>query len=271
MRFVDIDPATWNLDTAAAAAAVGAADEGVVRGLLRRPAGRPRAAATASRGDVVVIEDGCHALGGHRDGAMVGGPGGADITCFSLHPVKSMTTGEGGLATHRGRRARRAPAPLPHARHRARARVARRRPTAPGTWRCRSSASTTGSPTSSARSGSRSSGGSTAGSTRRNEIAARYRELLADEERHRRCRPRRRRARCTATTCSSIRVRAGAQARLRASSRGCAPPASASRCTTSRSTACPYYRDTLGVAAGRLPATPRTTTPARSRCRCSRR
>ena len=32
-------------------------------------------------------------------GTKVGGPGGADITCFSLHPVKSMTTGEGGLAT----------------------------------------------------------------------------------------------------------------------------------------------------------------------------
>jgi len=30
---------------------------------------------------------------------MVGGPGGADITCFSLHPVKSMTSGEGGIAT----------------------------------------------------------------------------------------------------------------------------------------------------------------------------
>ena len=47
----------------------------------------------------VVIEDGCHALGGHRGGVPVGGPGGADITCFSLHPVKAMTTGEGGLAT----------------------------------------------------------------------------------------------------------------------------------------------------------------------------
>ena len=31
-------------------------------------------------------------------GAPVGAPGGADITCFSLHPVKAMTTGEGGVA-----------------------------------------------------------------------------------------------------------------------------------------------------------------------------
>ena len=43
-----------------------------------------------------MIEDGCHAIGGHRGGATVGGPGGADMTTFSFHPVKSMTTGEGG-------------------------------------------------------------------------------------------------------------------------------------------------------------------------------
>ena len=46
-----------------------------------------------------MIEDGCHALGGHRDGTMVGGPGAADMTTFSFHPVKAMTTGEGGLVT----------------------------------------------------------------------------------------------------------------------------------------------------------------------------
>ncbi len=43
-----------------------------------------------------MIEDACHALGGHRGGRRVGGPGGADMTAFSFHPVKAMTTGEGG-------------------------------------------------------------------------------------------------------------------------------------------------------------------------------
>jgi UDP-4-amino-4,6-dideoxy-N-acetyl-beta-L-altrosamine transaminase len=97
VRFVDIDPATWNLDTAAAAAAVGPRTKAVVPVSF---AGLPvdLAPLRALGGDLVIIEDACHAIGGHRDGVKVGGPGGADITCFSLHPVKSMTSGEGGFA-----------------------------------------------------------------------------------------------------------------------------------------------------------------------------
>ena len=97
-RFVDIDPATWNLDTAAAAAAVGPRTKAIVPVSF---AGLPvdLAPLDAVRDRVTVIEDGCHALGGHRDGRWVGGPGGADITIFSLHPAKAITTGEGGLAT----------------------------------------------------------------------------------------------------------------------------------------------------------------------------
>jgi|1185.fasta_scaffold13707_2 perosamine synthetase len=97
-RFVDIDPATWNLDTAAAAAAVGPRTKAIVPVSF---AGLPvdLAPLDAVRDRVTVIEDGCHALGGHRDGRWVGGEGGADITIFSLHPAKAITTGEGGLAT----------------------------------------------------------------------------------------------------------------------------------------------------------------------------
>jgi UDP-4-amino-4,6-dideoxy-N-acetyl-beta-L-altrosamine transaminase len=97
-RFVDVDPATWNLDTAAAAAAVGPRTKAVVPVSFT---GLPvdLAPLDAVRDRVTVIEDGCHALGGHRDGRWVGGPGGADITIFSLHPAKTITTGEGGLAT----------------------------------------------------------------------------------------------------------------------------------------------------------------------------
>jgi perosamine synthetase len=98
VRFSDIDPATWNLDTAAAVAAVGPQTRVIVPVSFT---GLPvdLAPLDAVRGDVAVVEDACHALGGDRDGRKVGGPGGADITCFSLHPVKSLTTGEGGLAT----------------------------------------------------------------------------------------------------------------------------------------------------------------------------
>ena len=94
-RFVDIDPDTWNLDMAVAAAAAGERTRAVVAVSY---AGLPAGLGPVADG-LTVIEDGCHALGGHRGGAAVGGPGGADMTCFSFHPVKAMTTGEGGAVT----------------------------------------------------------------------------------------------------------------------------------------------------------------------------
>lgn len=95
-RLMDIDPATWNLDTRAAADAIGPQTKLVVPVSF---AGLPVDLEPLRDRGVAIVEDGCHALGGHRDGVPVGGPSGADITCFSLHPVKAMTTGEGGVAT----------------------------------------------------------------------------------------------------------------------------------------------------------------------------
>lgn len=47
--------------------------------------------------DRIIIEDASHALGGlASNGRPVGGSGDADMTVFSFHPVKPITTGEGG-------------------------------------------------------------------------------------------------------------------------------------------------------------------------------
>jgi perosamine synthetase len=46
---------------------------------------------------LLVIEDACHALGAESDGRRVGSI--ADMTVFSFHPVKHITTGEGGMVT----------------------------------------------------------------------------------------------------------------------------------------------------------------------------
>lgn len=46
-----------------------------------------------------VIEDASHAIGGRYLGEMIGGCNYSDITIFSFHPVKIITTGEGGVAT----------------------------------------------------------------------------------------------------------------------------------------------------------------------------
>ena len=45
-----------------------------------------------------VIEDASHAIGGKYNGVPVGNCNFSDITIFSLHPVKIITSGEGGLA-----------------------------------------------------------------------------------------------------------------------------------------------------------------------------
>lgn len=58
----------------------------------------PIASAAAQRG-WSVVEDACHALGArYDDGTPVGGAP-ATLACFSFHPVKTITTGEGGVVT----------------------------------------------------------------------------------------------------------------------------------------------------------------------------
>jgi UDP-4-amino-4,6-dideoxy-N-acetyl-beta-L-altrosamine transaminase len=97
-RFLDISERDWNLDTAAVAAAAGERTRAVVAVSYT---GLPvdLAPLDSVRDRVTVIEDAAHALGGRRADRMVGGPGGADMTVFSFHPVKAMTTGEGGVVT----------------------------------------------------------------------------------------------------------------------------------------------------------------------------
>ena len=51
----------------------------------------------ASRHDLVIIADACHALGGSYHGQIVGTL--ADLNTFSFHPVKHITTAEGGMVT----------------------------------------------------------------------------------------------------------------------------------------------------------------------------
>ncbi|HWP94752.1 MAG TPA: UDP-4-amino-4,6-dideoxy-N-acetyl-beta-L-altrosamine transaminase [Gammaproteobacteria bacterium] len=55
----------------------------------------------ADRYGFAVIEDASHAIGGRYDGGPVGDCRYSDITIFSFHPVKIVTTGEGGMATTR--------------------------------------------------------------------------------------------------------------------------------------------------------------------------
>jgi perosamine synthetase len=106
-RFVDISPSTLNLDGERVVHEVGERTRAVVTvSFAGLPADLEPFAPVRER--LVVIEDGSHALGARRAGTPVGSAGGADLTTFSFHPVKAMTTGEGGaVATEDDELARR--------------------------------------------------------------------------------------------------------------------------------------------------------------------
>lgn len=53
----------------------------------------------AERYGFAVLEDASHAIGGHYRGEPVGNCRYSEVTVFSFHPVKIITTGEGGVAT----------------------------------------------------------------------------------------------------------------------------------------------------------------------------
>lgn len=103
--FVDIDPHSFNVSPETFEAALIEAERRGETPDLFIPvhfAGQPcdmeGLAAVARRWRVAIIEDACHALGAAVNGLPVGGcHSGSAAACFSLHPVKSITTGEGGL------------------------------------------------------------------------------------------------------------------------------------------------------------------------------
>jgi len=102
--FSDIDPVTRNLDAGALAADWSDDVKAVIPvAYAGQPADMPRVAAIAREKGAVVIEDASHATGGGfvHEGRVwkTGGHPWADMTVFSFHPVKTLTTGEGGMIT----------------------------------------------------------------------------------------------------------------------------------------------------------------------------
>lgn len=53
----------------------------------------------ADKNNLIIIEDACHALGAKYKDSKIGDCKYSDMTVFSLHPVKHITTGEGGIIT----------------------------------------------------------------------------------------------------------------------------------------------------------------------------
>ncbi|MVV51318.1 UDP-4-amino-4,6-dideoxy-N-acetyl-beta-L-altrosamine transaminase [Pseudomonas sp. PB120] len=102
--FVDIDPLTWNLDAHGLAAKLEQAErDGTLPKVLVAVAFSGQScdlrmiAGLAERYGFTVIEDASHAVGASYAGRPVGCGEFAAMTVFSFHPVKIITTAEGGM------------------------------------------------------------------------------------------------------------------------------------------------------------------------------
>ena len=103
--FVDIDPRTCNLCPKALEEKLEAAEKAgrlpkivVPVHLCGQPCDLRSIHALAQRFGFKVIEDASHAIGGKYLGEPIGNCRFSDITVFSFHPVKIITTAEGGMA-----------------------------------------------------------------------------------------------------------------------------------------------------------------------------
>lgn len=95
--FADVDAETLLVDPAAVEAAITLHTKAIIAvDYAGQPCDWDALRAIADRHHLALVADGCHALGASFKGRKVGTL--ADITVFSFHPVKHITTGEGGMA-----------------------------------------------------------------------------------------------------------------------------------------------------------------------------
>lgn len=103
--FVDIDPRSWNMSVQALRAKLADAK---LQGRLPKvvvpvhfggqPTEQEAIWELAQEFGFRVLEDASHSIGASRNGEPVGSCRWSDITVFSFHPVKIITTAEGGMA-----------------------------------------------------------------------------------------------------------------------------------------------------------------------------
>ncbi|MGB0116413.1 MAG: UDP-4-amino-4,6-dideoxy-N-acetyl-beta-L-altrosamine transaminase [Terriglobales bacterium] len=101
-RFADVSADTLNLDPEEVDRKLSARTPPRVKAIIAvdyagHPAALDELGKLAKTHGALLIEDACHALGAEYHGKRVGSL--ADMTVFSFHPVKHLTTGEGGMVT----------------------------------------------------------------------------------------------------------------------------------------------------------------------------
>ena len=94
--FADVDPRTLTLSPAAAERSIGVRVSAILAThLYGAPADVDGLADVAGRNGISLFFDAAHGFGARRDGRMVGGFGGAEV--FSMTPTKTLIAGEGGI------------------------------------------------------------------------------------------------------------------------------------------------------------------------------
>jgi UDP-4-amino-4,6-dideoxy-N-acetyl-beta-L-altrosamine transaminase len=103
--FIDIDPRTYNLSVVCLTEKLEEAEKAgrlpkvvIPVHLCGQPCDMASIYALSQQYGFKVIEDASHAIGGRYKGNPIGNCRFSDITVFSFHPVKIITTGEGGMA-----------------------------------------------------------------------------------------------------------------------------------------------------------------------------
>lgn len=94
--FADVDPKTYNIDPEDIQRKITDRTKAIIAvHLAGQPCDMDAIHSIAREHGLIVIEDGAHALGSVYKGKKVGSM--SDMTTFSFHPVKPITTGEGGM------------------------------------------------------------------------------------------------------------------------------------------------------------------------------
>ncbi|HUT09435.1 MAG TPA: DegT/DnrJ/EryC1/StrS family aminotransferase [Thermoguttaceae bacterium] len=94
--FADVDPRTYNLDPDAVEAAITSSTKAImVVHQIGLPADIDRFRALGEAYDLKILEDAACAIGSRYKGRPIGGH--TEMACFSFHPRKVITTGEGGM------------------------------------------------------------------------------------------------------------------------------------------------------------------------------
>lgn len=94
--FADIDAETYNIDPKEMEKKITDKTKAIIPvHYTGQPCDMGTIQAIAKKHNLLVIEDAAHALGASYQDKMIGSI--SDMTCFSFHPVKPITTGEGGM------------------------------------------------------------------------------------------------------------------------------------------------------------------------------